>query len=113
MNNRTYPKQTLELAEMWRNLGLDTEAAFRRSAKSTFSDGAISSDIKQLVAVAVAHVTQRSYCITGSHQSAAASGSGAPGADGSGLVASRNESRRCVRAFRANADYATTVRILS
>ena len=36
----------------------DTEAAFRAFSKAVFADGSLSSKTKQLIAVAVAHVTQ-------------------------------------------------------
>jgi AhpD family alkylhydroperoxidase len=39
--------------------------AFRSFSKSVFADGALPAKTKQLIAVAVAHVTQCPYCIRG------------------------------------------------
>jgi len=41
------------------------QAAFDAFGKAVFADGALSSKMKQIVAVAVAHVTQCPYCIKG------------------------------------------------
>ncbi len=43
---------------------------YKAFSQSVFSDGALSAKAKQLIAVAVAHVTQCPYCIRG-HTSAA------------------------------------------
>lgn len=40
-----------------------TTEAFRAFSKSVFADGAIPGKTKQLIAIAVAHVTQCPYCI--------------------------------------------------
>lgn len=74
MSDLTYPKPTRELAEMRRNLSPGTEAAFQAFSKAVFSDGALSSKTKQLIAVAVAHVTQCPYCITGHTKAAQRAG---------------------------------------
>ena len=65
MSDLTYPKPTRELAEMRRSLSPEAEAAFQAFSKAVFSDGALSGKTKQLIAVAVAHVTQCPYCIRG------------------------------------------------
>ena len=44
--------------------------AFKTFSQSVFAEGALSAKTKQLIAVAVAHVTQCPYCIRG-HTSAA------------------------------------------
>jgi AhpD family alkylhydroperoxidase len=41
------------------------EAAFRQFSQAVFRDGALPGKTKQLIAVAVAHVTQCPYCIKG------------------------------------------------
>jgi AhpD family alkylhydroperoxidase len=46
-------------------LGPDVEAAFHAFSKSVFEDGALPAKTKQIIAVAVAHVTQCPYCIKG------------------------------------------------
>lgn len=60
-----YPRATREVAERRSHLAPGQAEAFRAFSKSVFSDGAVSSKSKQLIAVAVAHVTQCPYCIRG------------------------------------------------
>lgn len=43
----------------------DTEQAWRDFSKAVFAPGALDARTKQLIAVAVAHVTQCPYCIKG------------------------------------------------
>jgi AhpD family alkylhydroperoxidase len=74
MNDETYPKSTRELAQKRRSLGPDTEAAFQAFSQAVFADGALTSKTKQLIAVAVAHVTQCPYCITGHTKAAQRAG---------------------------------------
>jgi AhpD family alkylhydroperoxidase len=45
-------------------------AAFRAFSASVFAEGALSKKNKQLIAVAVAHVTQCPYCIRGHTEAA-------------------------------------------
>ena len=65
-----YPEMTRDLGEMRRNLAPSTADAFQAFRRNVFSDGALSAHAKQVIAVAVAHVTQCPYCIRG-HTSAA------------------------------------------
>jgi AhpD family alkylhydroperoxidase len=74
MSNETYPKATPELAQKRRELGPKSEAAFQAFSKAVFADGALSNKTKQLIAVAVAHVTQCPYCIQGHTKAALRSG---------------------------------------
>jgi AhpD family alkylhydroperoxidase len=67
---RLYPHPTRELAERRSRLAPATAAAFRAFSKSVFAEGALPATTKQLIAVAVAHVTQCPYCIR-SHTGAA------------------------------------------
>jgi AhpD family alkylhydroperoxidase len=60
-----YPSSTRELAQKRRALTPDAEAAFQAFSKTVFAEGALSAKMKQIVAVAVAHVTQCPYCIKG------------------------------------------------
>ena len=60
-----YPKATLERAQKRRELAPKSEAAFQAFSQAVFADGALSSKTKQLIAMAVAHVTQCPYCIQG------------------------------------------------
>jgi AhpD family alkylhydroperoxidase len=74
MSNKMYPKATLELAQKRRELAPKSEAAFQVFSQAVFADGALSSKTKQLIAVAVAHVTQCPYCIKGHTKAALRSG---------------------------------------
>ncbi len=60
-----FPRATRELAEQRARLAPGPAEAFRAFGKSVFADGAASAKTKQLIAVAVAHVTQCPYCIRG------------------------------------------------
>ncbi|HLS69256.1 MAG TPA: carboxymuconolactone decarboxylase family protein [Kiloniellales bacterium] len=60
-----YPSSTAELARRRRDLTPEAEAAFQNFSKTVFADGALSAKMKQIIAVAVAHVTQCPYCIKG------------------------------------------------
>jgi AhpD family alkylhydroperoxidase len=64
-----YPA-TSELAEQRKSLASETAEAFAVFSRSVFADGALPAKTKQLIAVAVAHVTQCPYCIRG-HTTAA------------------------------------------
>jgi AhpD family alkylhydroperoxidase len=69
-NANMYPQATRELADMRKNLAPDQAAAFKVFNQSVFAEGTLSTKIKQLIAVAVAHVTQCPYCIRGHTQAA-------------------------------------------
>jgi AhpD family alkylhydroperoxidase len=74
MSETLYPKPSKALAEKRRNLAPDAEAAFRQFSQAVFQEGALSRKVKQLIAVAVAHVTQCPYCIQGHTKAAAREG---------------------------------------
>jgi AhpD family alkylhydroperoxidase len=65
MEHPMYPDTTRELARKRRELAPDIQSAFRAFSQSVFADGALPSKTKELIAVAVAHVTQCPYCIRG------------------------------------------------
>jgi AhpD family alkylhydroperoxidase len=65
MSESMYPQATKALAEKRSKLAPETEAAFRAFSQAVFRDGALPGKTKQLIAVAVAHVTQCPYCIKG------------------------------------------------
>jgi AhpD family alkylhydroperoxidase len=65
MANSLYPPPSRDLSEKRRALAPDTERAFQAFSQQVFADGALPAKIKQLIAVAVAHVTQCPYCIRG------------------------------------------------
>jgi AhpD family alkylhydroperoxidase len=60
-----YPTATRELAGQRRSLAPGPAGAFKAFSQSVFADGALPARTKQLIAVAVAHVTQCPYCIRG------------------------------------------------
>ena len=53
------------MAEERTRLAPEPAKAFREFSRSVFAPGALSTKTKQLIAVAVAHVTQCPYCIRG------------------------------------------------
>src|SRR5499427_10371822 len=65
MDTPMYPKATRELQQKREALAPEIYAAFQTFSDLVFADGALPSKTKQLVAVAVAHVTQCPYCIRG------------------------------------------------
>jgi AhpD family alkylhydroperoxidase len=65
MPDELYPAPNAELSRKRRELAPDTAAAFAAFSKQVFADGALPAKTKQLIAVAVAHVTQCPYCIRG------------------------------------------------
>ena len=65
-----FPQTTPELATRRRQVAPDTHDAFMKFSERVFSAGALPVKTKQLIAVAVAHVTQCPYCIR-SHTRAA------------------------------------------
>ena len=56
---------TKAFAQKRRDLSPNTEAAFQSFSQAVFADGALPTKVKQIIAVAVAHVTQCPYCIKG------------------------------------------------
>jgi AhpD family alkylhydroperoxidase len=63
ISNRLYPETTKEISEKRTALAPEIGEAFRSFSKAVFKDGALPEKTKQLIAVAVAHVTQCPYCI--------------------------------------------------
>ena len=70
MEHALYPEATQELYRQRRELAPEMLAAFRAFGEKVFADGALPSKTKELIAVAVAHVTQCPYCIQGHTQAA-------------------------------------------
>ncbi len=60
-----YPKVTRDLADKRTSLAPESMAAWQNFSKTVFKAGALDEKTKQLIAVAVAHVTQCPYCIRG------------------------------------------------
>jgi AhpD family alkylhydroperoxidase len=65
---------TRELAQQRRELAPNAQAAFDAFGKAVFADGALPAKMKQIIAVAVAHVTQCPYCIKGHTKAARRAG---------------------------------------
>jgi AhpD family alkylhydroperoxidase len=65
-----YPSATKEFIEQRKNLAPKPAEAFKAFSQSVFAEGALPAKTKQLIAVAVAHVTQCPYCIRGHTKSA-------------------------------------------
>ncbi|MFD2191678.1 carboxymuconolactone decarboxylase family protein [Pistricoccus aurantiacus] len=65
-----FPKSTSALAHQRAKLTPEADEAFKAFSKAVFADGALPKKTKQLIAVAVAHVTQCPYCIHGHTQAA-------------------------------------------
>lgn len=65
MTDTLYPKPSRALSEKRSALAPEIDATFRAFSNAVFQEGALSRKTKQLIAVAVAHVTQCPYCIQG------------------------------------------------
>ena len=65
MTHALYPPASSELAEQRKQLAPATHDAFQDFSRQVFADGALDKKTKQIIAVAVAHVTQCPYCIRG------------------------------------------------
>jgi AhpD family alkylhydroperoxidase len=70
MNTDMYPASSRELGDRRQQLAPAALAAFQAFGKAVFADGALPAKTKELIAVAVAHVTQCPYCIRGHTNSA-------------------------------------------
>lgn len=65
MSDPSLPRATREMAERRRSLAPEAAETFQAFSKAVFADGALDKRTKQLIAVAVAHVTQCPWCIDG------------------------------------------------
>ena len=65
MTKDLYPSPDPALSKKRRELAPGAAAAFAEFSKQVFADGALPAKTKQIIAVAVAHVTQCPYCIRG------------------------------------------------
>ena len=74
MDSSLYPAVTGELARQRTDAAPETMAAFKAFSAQVFAEGALSRKMKQIIAVAVAHVTQCPYCILGHSALAAKEG---------------------------------------
>lgn len=69
-NKNLYPTVTHELAEKRASLAPEIMQSWNNFSKTVLKEGALSEKTKQLIAVAVAHVTQCPYCIRSHTKSA-------------------------------------------
>jgi len=74
MPDTLYPPSSRETAALRRSLAPETEKAFAAFSRQVLADGALPARTKQLIAVAVAHVTQCPYCIRGHTKAALGAG---------------------------------------
>lgn len=65
MTQSLYPEPTAALARKRKELAPEPLQAFKAFSAAVFAEGALPAQTKQLIAVAVAHVTQCPYCIKG------------------------------------------------
>jgi AhpD family alkylhydroperoxidase len=65
MEHPFYPQSTPDIARKRADLAPDPLKAFQAFSAAVFAEGALPTVTKQLIAVAVAHVTQCPYCIKG------------------------------------------------
>jgi AhpD family alkylhydroperoxidase len=65
MPHDLFPRATPDLAAARKNHAPHIHDAFTAFSEQVFKEGALPVKIKQLIAVAVAHVTQCPYCIRG------------------------------------------------
>lgn len=74
MENSLYPEATLEIARKRDELAHETLDSWRKFSRQVYAEGALPAKIKDLITVAVAHVTQCPYCIRAHTRSALAKG---------------------------------------
>jgi AhpD family alkylhydroperoxidase len=65
MPDTLYPSPNAALNKQRKRLTPEIQEAFHAFSRSVFASGALATKTKQLIAVAVAHVTQCPYCIRG------------------------------------------------
>ncbi len=65
MDHPVYPPATPERSHKRHELAPAIDDAFHAFSRQVFADGALPAKTKQLIALAVAHVTQCPYCIRG------------------------------------------------
>lgn len=77
MTESMYRPTTPEIAARRKELAPEIHDAFDAFGHAVFADGALPEKTKQLIAVAVAHVTQCPYCIRGHTKAALKHGASA------------------------------------
>lgn len=74
MEHDMYPPAGGELSTLRRDLAPESLKAFHAFSRQVFAEGELDARSKQLIAVAVAHVTQCPYCIRGHTEAALKAG---------------------------------------
>src|SRR4051812_29609849 len=74
MEKPVFPSASRDIAKKREQLAPETLAKFRSFSRQVFAEGALPLKTKELIAVAVAHVTQCPYCIRSHTKSAQAKG---------------------------------------
>ena len=69
-----FSHSTPQLVDIRKKLAPDVHEAFAAFSERVFSEGALPTKTKQLIAVAAAHVTQCPYCIRGHTKAASREG---------------------------------------
>jgi AhpD family alkylhydroperoxidase len=77
MPKDVFPQATPELAATRKRLAPDIHDAFATFSERVFAEGALPAKVKQLIAVAAAHITQCPYCIRGHTKAALRHGASA------------------------------------
>ena len=77
MSDIRFPKPSRETSERRHALAPEADDAFKAFTKAVFAKGALDTRTKQLIAVAVAHVTQCPWCIEGHVKAARREGASA------------------------------------
>ncbi len=72
--NTVYPEIGRDVSRKRQELAPQQQAAFDAFSRAAFAEGALSAKAKQVIAVAVAHVTQCPYCIHGHTKAALRAG---------------------------------------
>jgi AhpD family alkylhydroperoxidase len=78
MTHSVYPPANAQIAQRRKQLAPDIHDAFHEFSRQVFAAGALDEKTKQLIAVAVAHVTQCPYCIRGHTKAAVRRGASEP-----------------------------------
>lgn len=73
-HKHVYTAPSLELSRKREELAPEVNKAFQDFSRAVFAAGALDAKTKQLIAVAVAHVTQCPYCIRGHTKAALRAG---------------------------------------
>ena len=100
-----YPPATKELAAERKRLAPKPAEAFKAFSQSVFAEGALPVKTKQLIAVAVAHVTQCPYCIRGHTERRPPAWGDGGGDHGSHLGRRRDACWRRIRTFGVGTGY--------